>query len=321
LFSNRSRKRGIRKIASQFAFAFLKSFPVAIQWGIAEAIVPTIAPPADINIATKFDTARITALLPGRKFYFVQHYEPYFGNEYPDPQYAEEVAFQSYKLGLQPIANSSWLRNKLISETGDKCVALCPNAIDQTVFSGTPKRSADPKRVVVISYGGRKAEWKGFRDMAAAVAIARSKAPKINIEWRVYGDSLLPPDNPVAHYIPLGFLSPSALSQAYRQADVLLSASWYESFPLFPIEAMACGVAVITTQFGTEDYARHAETAEVVEARRPDSIAAGLLKLIEDPEYRFRIATAGNQISKEFSWENSVKRLESIVMDGCHQSS
>jgi glycosyltransferase involved in cell wall biosynthesis len=290
-------------------------FPTAIQWGIAEAYLPIIAPRADVNIATGFFTARPTAILPGRNFYFVQHYEPYLAGELPESDYAAAVARQSYKLGLEHIANSSWLRNKLISEGVPNNVHLCPNAIDHKVFTGSPKRSFDSCKVVVISYGGRQAEWKGFRDMAAAVAIARARVPNIEIEWRVYGDSLLPPNNPVASYVPLGFLSPTALSDAYRRADILLSASWYESFPLFPIEAMACGLAVVTTQFGTEEYAEHGVTAEIVEPRCAESIATGLLKLIEDPEYRFGVASAGNQLSRQFTWERSVAQFERIVTE------
>jgi len=41
----------------------------------------------------------------------------------------------------------------------------------------------------------------------------------------------------------------------------------YESFPLFPLEAMACGLAVITTAPGTEDYAVNQENCLVVEPK------------------------------------------------------
>jgi glycosyltransferase involved in cell wall biosynthesis len=104
------------------------------------------------------------------------------------------------------------------------------------------------------------------------------------------------------------------LSEEYKKADILLSASWYESFPLFPIEAMACGLAVITTQFGTEEYAVHGKTAEIVQPKNPQSIAEGLIKLVRDEAYRLRLATAGNQASREFHWDRSVERLESILL-------
>jgi glycosyltransferase involved in cell wall biosynthesis len=290
-------------------------FPEEVQFGLAEAYLATVAPLADINVATSFTTIRPTALLSGRKFYFGQHYEAYFAQESNKPAFALAVAEQSYRLGFEMIANSTWLKAELCSEAGLNHVHLCPNAIDHRTFYGEPRRCSQSKKVVVISYGGRDAVWKGFREMAEAVAIARSKTLDVEIEWRVYGSALLPPDNPIAHYKALGFLPPKILSEAYRDADFLLSASWYESFPLFPIEAMASGLAVITTQPGTEEYAIPGRTAEVVQPHSVESIAAGILKLIRDPEYRYRIASEGNRISRQFTWKSSVERFESIILN------
>ena len=212
------------------------------------------------------------------------------------------------------IANSSWLRGKLKEAVGLNDIALCPNAIDHAIFYGEPKESRNSQEVVLISYGGRNAAWKGFREMAEAVAIVRRSLPAVKIEWRVYGDALLPPKNEIADYTPLGFLLPPILAQEYRKADILLSASWYESFPLFPIEAMACGLPVVTTQLGTEDYANPGVTAEVVEPQSPESIACGVLSLIHDPSRCAKIARAGNAKSKEFTWERSVQVFESILL-------
>jgi glycosyltransferase involved in cell wall biosynthesis len=284
-----------------------------IRLGIGEAYVSVMATDADVTVATSFETARPASLLTGRKFYFLQHYEPYFSAEYADPSYASTVARQTYGLGFSLVANSSWLQNKLQSELGNIPIALCPNAIDHTVFNGEPKAPTLSRHVAIISYGGRKVAWKGFREMAEAVAIARAALPEFEIEWRVYGGASVAPGE-ITPYVSLGFLSPTQLSAEYKKADILLSASWYESFPLFPIEAMACGLAVITTQFGTEEYALHGKTAEIVQPKDPQSIAEGLIKLVRDEDYRSRIATAGNRKSREFQWSRSVERLESILL-------
>jgi D-inositol-3-phosphate glycosyltransferase len=78
---------------------------------------------------------------------------------------------------------------------------------------------------------------------------------------------------------------------------------------------MACGLPVITTGLGTEEYAIAGETTEIVAPRDPKSIAAGLVRLIRDSGYRRRIAGAGNEISKQFTWERSVSRIEQILLE------
>jgi len=307
-------KMHLRQAVEKFMLVIPPVFPEEVQSGLSEAYLPTVAPPTDINIATSFTTIRPTALLPGRKFYFGQHFETYFAQDFNKHAYALAVAEQSYRLGFEMIANSSWLKAELCSKAGLDQVHLCPNAIDHQTFYGEPRRCFDSKKVVLISYGGRGAAWKGFREMAGAVAVARSKVPDVDIEWRVYGSAQLPQDNSIAPYKALGFLLPKNLSQAYRDADILLSASWYESFPLFPIEAMASGLAVITTQPGTEEYAIPSRTAEVVQPKSVESIAAGILKLICNPEYRYKLALEGNRMSKQFTWDHSAERLESILL-------
>jgi glycosyltransferase involved in cell wall biosynthesis len=302
-----------------FQTLLLKPFllPIEIRSGVGIAYVARTAPAADIHVATSMDTARPTALLPhGKGFYFVQHLETLFRNEYPNPAWAELEARQSYHLGLRMIATSPWLQHQLTTESGVADIPLCSNGINHDVFVGTPKPATREKRIVVISYGGRDAEWKGFAEMCQAVAAARASLPDYEIVWQVYGPALLPPDNPVASYEPLGFLQPGPLAEAYRRADILLSASWYESFPFFPIEAMACGLAVITSQPGTEAYAIPGETAEVVEPRNPARLTRALVRLIQDPDYRAALAAAGKRRSREFTWPRAVATLEAILLGG-----
>lgn len=309
----RPEKHTVRKVAADLCLTAPAAFPIPLQMGLAEYYVREVAPAADVNLAVTFETAGLVSMLPGTGCYFAQHFEPYFRDDYPDPKHAEWFARQSYKLGLNLIANSTWLQQKLLHEYPNIEVGLCPNAIDHNIFKGSPRKPGDSRQVVVISYGGREARWKGFPEMVEAMAIVRHRLKEITVDWRVYGDALIPPDNPVAPYTSLGFLPPARLAEQYRNADILLSASWYESFPLFPIEAMASGIAVITTQAGTEEYAIPSVTAEVVEARNPSSIADGLIRLIQDREHRYNIACRGNLESQKFTWTRSVDQMEQLL--------
>lgn len=273
----------------------------------------SMLPEADATIATYFESAFPVAMSgKGRLFYFMQHYEPYFKEEAANPELAFREAVLSYKLGLNMVANSTWLKQKVESEAG-AVVGLCPNAIDHSVYNGNVKEAALGRSIKIISYGGRNARWKGFREMAEAVRKVRAEMPDREIIWQVYGDALLPPNNDIAAYHSLGFLQPPALAKAYAAADILLSASWYESYPLFPIEAMACGLPVITTAYGTEDYALHGQTAEVVQPQNPESVAAGLSRLIRDDSYRTQIARNGLQMSRTFTWMRSAKTMEALL--------
>lgn len=284
----------------------------------AHAFMSDILPEADITIATLWETASLVAKHgKGRRAYFCQHYESLF---FDDPVDRSDVE-ASYSYGLTLIANSSWLKSRLeqrmLTTAQETKVYLATNAIDSGVFmpdDAAGQRTRDNLSALrIISYGGRDAMWKGFVEMAEAVRAARASLPDVAIEWNVYGRALLPPDNHITPYTNLGFLNQAELASAYRMNDVLLSASWYESFPLFPIEAMASGLAVITTPLGTEDYAINEENCLVVQPRDVSSIAQAIIRLATDRKLLSRIASAARQVVHSHNWQLAGSKMEEIL--------
>jgi len=295
---------------------FIKRRSRLMNFAIASDYIHRIIPNnSDITIATSWDTIDpVYRYGRGKIVYFMQHFETVF---FDDTAYEKMMCEMTYQLPIPKIANSKWLYEKVTNYTcahGIKSdIFKCVNAVDHQIYRNTNKNRKN-RVLKVISYGGRSVAWKGFLEMAQAVALTKSRIPNRPFEWLVYGgEAVIPPDNKIAPYRQLGFLHPEELSEAYNDADILLSASWYESFPLFPIEAMACGLAVITTQAGTEDYAFHGNTAHIVEPQNVESISDGLCKLINDESYRRKIAQKGEEIAGLFTWQSSVDSMESIL--------
>lgn len=290
-------------LGSRGSYSFKRA--AHIEW------VRDLIPDADISLATSYETAIVTLLYgKGKKYYFAQHYEPYFAIDCDNPIYAEFDAKITYSFPLQLIANSTWLARK-IKEEHNREVPVCLNAIDHRQYFPDGNPPDIRQKFIVLSYGGRNARWKGFEEAAQAIALARKQIP--NLEWRVYGDALLPPNNPIASYKSLGFITGAALRQAYSQAHVVLCPSWYESFPLYPLEAMACRTAVITTPFGTEDYAFHKRNAYVVPPRNPEAMARALIELYNNEDLRQRLAQQACHDAKNYTWERSVRRMAELL--------
>ena len=95
---------------------------------------------------------------------------------------------------------------------------------------------------------------------------------------------------------------------------MLLSASWYESFPLFPLEAMASGLATICTEAGAEAYVLHGQTAHVVPSQSPQAIAEALGRLARNEDYRLGLAARGREKAAEFTWDRSVGTMEQVLL-------
>ena len=111
------------------------------------------------------------------------------------------------------------------------------------------------------------------------------------------------PKNSLAPYQFHGALDDDALSTLYAQSDIVLCPSWYDKFPLPPIEAMACGTAVVTTPYGTEDYAIDGHTAMVAQPRNAGAFVSALEALVQEPDLRERLARNGRAMAESLSWD------------------
>ncbi|MBU1177603.1 glycosyltransferase family 4 protein, partial [Patescibacteria group bacterium] len=149
-----------------------------------------------------------------------------------------------------------------------------------------------------------------------AVKILRDTYPGREIEWYVFGEALLPPDNKIASYKSTGFVQGKDLAKFYSSGDVMLCPAWYESFPLYPLEAMACGVPAVTTPYGTEDYAIDGSTALIVPAKKPQEMAKAMRRLIEEKGLANKLKANALAKTKEFTWEKSVTNLEKVLSVG-----
>jgi glycosyltransferase involved in cell wall biosynthesis len=83
-------------------------------------------------------------------------------------------------------------------------------------------------------------------------------------------------------------------------ADLFLSASWAESFPLNVLEAMAAGLPVVATDVGgTAEAVVDGVTGLVIPARDPAALAAALADLLADPGRRAGLGDAGRRRARE----------------------
>lgn len=97
------------------------------------------------------------------------------------------------------------------------------------------------------------------------------------------------------------------LATAYRffaaRGSVFVLPSLYEPFGLAPIEAAACGLAVVATRHGGPSEVFDGNTGVLVEPERPDHMAAGMLEALDrQPELAAR---AGEMVRERYTWSST----------------
>jgi glycosyltransferase involved in cell wall biosynthesis len=109
----------------------------------------------------------------------------------------------------------------------------------------------------------------------------------------------------------LGFLSVETLAILYRLADVFVFPSLYEGFGLPPLEAMACGTPVLTSNVSSLPEVVD-DAALLIDPYDPESIADGMEQILSDDALRTDLIRRGRARAGSFSWDASVTRVLAI---------
>jgi glycosyltransferase involved in cell wall biosynthesis len=115
----------------------------------------------------------------------------------------------------------------------------------------------------------------------------------------------------------LGWVEPKRLPALYQSAEVLLLPSLFESYGLPIAEAMAAGCPVLTSdRYGTKEIA--GDAALLVDPESVDEIAAGMRRLVSEPELRRRLIAAGKERVRTLTWrrcaQETLQVLENAAM-------
>ncbi len=99
-----------------------------------------------------------------------------------------------------------------------------------------------------------------------------------------------------------------------RSADVVVSAPWYEPFGIVPVEAMACGTAVVATAVGGHlDTVDHEVTGLLIPPRDPAALAGALTQLLANPGRRRALGTAAAaRAAARYSWDRIAAETEAV---------
>ena len=107
------------------------------------------------------------------------------------------------------------------------------------------------------------------------------------------------------------------IEEVYNGARVFMCSSrWGEGFGKTPLEAMACGAALVTTDNGgSRDFAHDGVTALVSDPGDPVALSANVLRLLRDDELRIGLATRGHRLASGFTWDRSVRAVAALLED------
>ena len=112
----------------------------------------------------------------------------------------------------------------------------------------------------------------------------------------------------------LGFVPDRTLAVLYRLATVFVFPSLYEGFGLPPLEAMASGTPVVTSNVSSLPEVV-GDAAVLIDPYDTAAIADGIRQVLTNPGLRIELSRKGLARAREFSWERSVRRVRDIYAE------
>jgi glycosyltransferase involved in cell wall biosynthesis len=231
------------------------------------------------------------------------------------PEYSERLEVEC-EMADRIIVGSSFVRQSFV-ELGynPEKIAITPYGVDTERFSprAAPRNDGVFRALFVGQIGQRKGMsylLDGYRRFQGARA--RADAELHVVGTFVAGHEVYAEYSDVFRHTP--HVPQKDLPALYRDADVFVFPSLIEGMPLVVLEAMACGLPVITTTHGPADIVRDGIDGFFVPIRDPEAIAARLDQLYRDPALREQMGRNAREQALRHTWDTYAQRAADVVL-------
>ena len=245
------------------------------------------------KVATWWKTALPVAEAsgPGEGFYFVQDIESHY---YTAPRMKQAV-METYDLPLVKFTDSICAEDEL-----DNCPFI-GLGIDLDLYRCTDTR----RQINAVLSLSRPQYIKGW---STHCEVYRKLHHTQKFTLYSFGTANAHP--PYSSPLPRG-IPDEELVKFYNRMGIFLSVSIHEGFSLTPLEAMACGAVVVTTEAGGNlAYAKHGENCLL--AGDAQSLVDACLYLMDNTDVLVSLQQGGFETVKEWPWDPVIDRLEEI---------
>jgi D-inositol-3-phosphate glycosyltransferase len=214
-------------------------------------------------------------------------------------------------------------------------VGIIPCGVDLAHFRPMDREAARRRLGIardadVALFVGRFARLKGLDNLIAAIALLSARFPRLQL-LVIGGDgpraSSTRDLQQVAEKLKIGDrvrfvgrVEQEYLPPYYAAADLLALPSYYESFGLVVLEALACGIPVVGTPVGAvETIVTDGLNGSVIASAKADEIARGMARILSRPPQRRMRGEAMRATVSDYGWPRiaeAVARTYELLLRG-----
>jgi len=227
------------------------------------------------------------------------------------------------------IANSDATKNRIDKyfNIDPRKIAIIHESYDHELFTTEQKEKSDGD--ILVKYGVRRPfllyvssfrPYKNHYDLLQAYKLLphRLEHKLVLVGNDVHGFKLTVVEmvenlGISDRVIMLDYIHHWELASFYRQAAIFIYPSKYETFGIPPLEAMACGCPVITSNYSCIPEIVE-NGAEIVDTANHGLFAEKMHSLLIDKKFRNDLIKRGGIQCKKYSWANNSKETLNEIM-------
>ena len=292
--------QGARRDLDRDTAACRQRFP------LVRAVIADVArgmEPADAVFATAWPTAYVVraSATPGRRFYFVQDFEPMF---YPTSSNSV-LAEETYRFGFHGVTAGPWLAGKLEREYG-----MSSDSFDLGVDLDCYRFDDLTRRDGIVFYARPDTARRGFELGMLALELFARENPAIDIH--LIGQDIRW-HRPTFRYVNHGTLSPPELAAVYNRCSAGLVLS-LTNLSLLPAELLASGCVPVMND-GENTRASFDNPYARFVPPNPEGLARSLTEIVRDPDPAASRAGGAASVGPR-SWDLVGDQLEQGIRRG-----
>ena len=204
------------------------------------------------------------------------------------------------------IAVPSGYLKKVFSDFGLKTQVIS-NIVNLERFK--PSYTEGPKQTFKLIITRNLEAIYGIDTAIRAVAIAKQQVPNLSLEIAGSGpqkkelEELVEALGLQQQVRFVGRLDAEQIVEFYHSADIMLNPTTVDNMPNSVLEALACGVPVITTNVGGIPFiVEHEKTAVMVSVADEAGMASQIVSLNKSPDIRENLISNGLDAVQPYAW-------------------
>ena len=221
------------------------------------------------------------------------------------------------------VANSLGLRDLALETLPDKDILFIPNGVDLSIFK--PGETQHDTSTLHLLFVGRLSREKRVDLLIHALAAIHHESWDLSI----VGDG--PESSTIKSLIAqrglsdriscTGWLDKATLLKTYQRSDIFVFPSTSEGMPNVILEAMACGLPVVTTRIrGCQELIEHEINGLLVKSDDCQELIQAMERLMSAQNLHRRMSIFNRETAQKYSWKEVGERYLELAVQ-CQRSS